>query len=117
MMTEIVQEGDVTTIRLLPTYDSLDEDRTSELASLLLAQTEQNDQPVLLLDMRETEFIGSRFIEVVFRAWKRAIEKGGRLALAGVRPFCRAVLRAARVEDLFAVHADFEQGLEAIRRG
>ncbi len=113
-MSNVTKQRDVTVIRLEPVYDSLDDQRIGELRSLLLEQAEKAEPPKLLIDMQATEFIGSSFIEVLFRAWKRLADRGGHLAVGGVSPFCQAVFQAARVDQVFPIYGRRDEALERL---
>jgi len=106
MMTEVTKQRNVTIIRLDQVYDSLDDRRIDDLGKLLLEQAETAEPAKLLVDMQSTEFIGSSFIEVLFRAWKHTSDRGGRLVLGGVSPFCDSVFKAAQVDSIFDIYAD-----------
>jgi anti-anti-sigma factor len=105
-MTRVSREQDVTVIEFGPSYDSLDENALEQTGDLLLAEALGADPPRLLLDLSETSFIGSSFIELLVRAWKRLKDRGGTMALCGVQPFCKEVLQITRLDTLWEVFPD-----------
>jgi len=117
-MVELLRHDDVTVVSVGPgNIDSLDEPRLSEIAEVLLDQAVQAEPPRVVLDLSETEVIGSRFIELLVRAWKRLAQRGGTMALCGLRPFCAEVVRVMRFDALWHVFADSRAVIEALCAG
>lgn len=112
-MTTVTQCDGVTIFELGPSYDSLDHQRLEQFGTLLTDSAET--AAALLIDMSATEFIGSRFLELLVRAWRRISDRGGRLALCGVQPFCAEVLHVTRLDTLWECHADQPAALIALR--
>ena len=53
------------------------------------------------MDLSKTAYMGSAFIEVVFRAWKRVTSCArAKLVLCGVQPLCAEVLRTTRLDSV-----------------
>jgi anti-anti-sigma factor len=104
-MTSLIREQDVTVLQLDASYASLDEEALEDLGEALLAEAAYAEPPRLLLDLSRTQFIGSRFIELLVRAWKRVRTRGGSMALCGVQPLCAEVLRVARLDTLWTSYA------------
>lgn len=100
-MIEVLRQENVTVIRLGVTYRSLDDDVLDEVGGLLLTKAATVDPPRIVLDLSETTYIGSTFIELLVRAWKRLRERGGTLVLCGLQPFCTEVLRVTRLDSLW----------------
>ena len=92
-MVDLRRENDVTIVSLDAEYDALDQARFDQARDLLLAQTQAADPPFIVVDASRTAYMGSAFIEVLFRCWKRTRQRGGRLVLCGLQPFCAEVLR------------------------
>ncbi len=115
-MGRIFQQDGVTIIELDPRYDSLDEDTLERLSSALLDAASGSTPPALLLDLSNTRFIGSRFIGLLVRAWKRVQDREGRMGLCCVPPFCRDALIATRLYDtLWAAYETREEAIGAMR--
>ncbi|MBX7165060.1 MAG: STAS domain-containing protein [Pirellulales bacterium] len=114
-MAQILQEPPITIVELDDSYDALDVARSREIQELLLGPALAGEQPILLLDFGRTSYFGSNFIELLFRTWKRARERNGRLAVCGLSPFCRDVLRTARLDTMWDFYADRATALAALR--
>jgi anti-anti-sigma factor len=105
-MVRIEQCPGATLLVLGVSYESLDEAVLDEFGGLLLTVAATADPPRVVLDLAATRLIGSRFIELMIRAWKRLAQRGGRLALCGVQPFCAEVLRVTRLDTLWEIFDD-----------
>ncbi len=114
-MITLMRQHDVTVLELGSAYDSLDESSLDELGSLLLTKAATADPPCMVLDLSSTDFIGSLFIELLVRAWKRLTERGGAFALCGVRPFCDEVLRTTHLDTLWESFPTREAAVESLR--
>jgi len=112
-MINVISQHEITIVELGPSYESLDEDTLEEIGGLLLTKSATVGPPVMVLDFSLTDYIGSTFIEVLVRAWKRLKERGGTMVLCGVRPFCAEVLRTTRLDEVWRVYPGREQAVEA----
>jgi len=115
-MITLLRQNDTTVIELGSAYDSLDDTALDELGGLLLTKAATVDPPCIVLDLSRTGFIGSVFIEILVRAWKRLTERGGAFALCGVQPFCDEVIRTTRLDTLWESFPNREQAVKALRR-
>lgn len=102
-MSNITRVDGVTIFEIDKEYDSLDEQTLNELGAKLLAAVEQAEPPVMLLDLTRTTFIGSRFLGVTIRAWKRLRDRHGRMALCHVNDLCSEVLKASKLDSIWDV--------------
>ena len=113
-MTSLIREQDVTILQLDASYSSLDEKALEHVGEVLLAEATYAEPPRLLLDLSLTQFIGSRFIELLVRAWKRVRTRGGTMALCGVQPLCAEVLQVARLDTLWTSYATRSEAVGAL---
>lgn len=97
-----------------PSYAALELPALQELGEVLLCEATNADPPRLVIDMTETRFVGSSFIELLVRAWKRIRSRDGTMALCAVRPFCREVLGVSRLDTIWAIHSTRAKALEAL---
>ena len=96
-MTNVLREEGFTIVELGASYDSLDEKVLGEIEKVLLGEASKADPPWIVLDMSNTTLIGSSFIGIMIRTWKRVRERDGLMALCGVQPFCRETLENTRL--------------------
>ncbi len=107
-------QDEVTIVEFGPRYESLDDALLMEDGGLLLGEAYHADPPKLLLDLSQTGFIGSRFIELMVRAWKRLQQRGGKMVLCGLQPFCADVLRTTKLDTIWDIRATRQEGLAAL---
>ena len=110
-MHRVSQEHGVTIIELGPSYAALDYEAIDDCSEVLLSQSNLADPPRLILDMSETTFIGSSFIELLVRAWKRIKKRDGMMAFCGLRPFCREVMAVSHLDTIWPIYANRQQAL------
>lgn len=113
-MPRVSQVDGVTVFEVDREYDSLDERKVSEFSAQLATAIEQTNPPVLLLDLSDTAFVGSSFLGVLVRIWKRIRERNGRMALCRVNELCGEVLRASKLDTIWDVHATRESAIGAL---
>lgn len=113
-MNRVSRDSNVTVIELGPSYDSLNEAALAESGGVLLGEAVHAEPPRLLLDLSGTQFIGSRFIELLVRTWKRLRERGGTMALCGVQPFCGEVLHTTKLDTLWNSYPTRADGVTAL---
>lgn len=116
MMIPLSSEHGVTVLRLRPRYDSLDEVVLSELDETLSRAVAQEDAPRILLDLSQTEYIASRFIEILLRIYRQIADQQGRIALCEAKPFCSEVLRTMRLDSLWPIYPRRDQALETLAK-
>ena len=113
-MVSLTREQNVTILQLDASYASLDDKALQELGEVLLSEASFAEPPHLLLDMSPTQFIGSRFIELLVRAWKRIRIRDGAMVLCGVQQLCDDVLRVSRLDTLWSEYPTRSEALAAI---
>lgn len=112
---QVLTENGVTVVQLGPEYDSLDEGNLDDLRDFLLQLADQTDPPWLVIDLSNTNFFGSIFIEVLFRMWNRLNARGGCFVLSGLREFCAEVLYTSRLDKLWDFYPNSKAAVEALK--
>jgi anti-sigma B factor antagonist len=110
----LLREPACTVIELGTSYNSLDLDALNDAGSLLLTQARSAVPPRLVIDMSQTDFIGSTFIDLLLRTSKRLAERHGVMVLCGLQSFCAEVLRAAHLESLWPCYAARDEAVQAL---
>jgi anti-anti-sigma factor len=113
-MASIDKQQNVTVVSLDAEYDSLDEATIEAFAQELLGTAGSIDPPRMVLDFSNTTFLGSRFIEIVVRAWKRLCERKGEMALCNLDPFCAEVLDRTHLNKLWRFFPSREEAVAAL---
>ncbi|MBI2826419.1 MAG: STAS domain-containing protein [Planctomycetia bacterium] len=113
-MIQVCREHDVTVIELDAEHDALDRAKFQQARDLLLSTMQSADPPLVVLDLSKTAYMGSAFIEVMSRAGKRACERGGRMVLCGLQPFCAEVLAAAHLDSVWDTFGTRDEAIAAL---
>jgi anti-sigma B factor antagonist len=113
-MLPISQHNGVTVVELEASYESLDAEALEELGKLLLDEAASVEPPLILLDLAHTRFIGSSFIELLVRVWKRLKSRDGTMALCNMKPFCAEVIRVTRLDTLWDVFPSRDRGIASM---
>jgi len=113
-MTNIVRQSGVSIIYVGPSCKSLNEEALREFGGALLAEATHADPPRLVVDLSHTEYIGSSFLELLVRAWKRIKARDGALALCEARPFCLEVLEHTRLNSLWPAYSTRDEAVAAL---
>lgn len=116
-MAEVFKHCGLTIATVDSEYDSLAVAQLEALGSLLLDAARQAEPPIMLLDLSETQYIGSSFLGVLTRVWKRLRDRHGRLALCHVNEVCGDVLRASKLDTIWDVFPDRATALEELGAG
>jgi len=116
-MPQVTEQKGVTVIELGSSYESLDEPALEDFGGLLLTKAATVEPPRLLLDLSQTSFIGSTFIELLVRAWKRLASRGGTMALCAVQPFCAEVIHVTRLDTLWEIFPTRDMAIDALTGG
>ena len=102
-MDGVVADRGVMVVTLAQQYDAFSEAATQNLEATLRELAEVADPPRVLLDMSQTNCIGSTFLAAVFAAERRLKKRKGRLALCQVTPFCAEVLEIVKAERVLNI--------------
>ncbi len=113
-MAHVLRQSEITLVEMDAEYDALGGETLRTLTELLLELAETADPPIVLLDMTDTRYIGSSFLETLFRAWRRLSARQGQLALCGVQPFCGEVFKVTGLQNLWPMYATRDEGLAAL---
>ncbi len=113
-MGTLHREHDATILELQSDYASLDQVGLADFGGQLLSEATYAEPPYLILDLSQTQFIGSAFLELLVRAWKRVRQRGGAILLCGLQPLCRQVLETSRLYDLWPSFPTRDEALKAV---
>jgi anti-anti-sigma factor len=114
-MAQVIHQQDVTIVELDASYESIALDPLEQLGDLLFGEIAAMSPPRLVLDMTNTRYIDSMFIETVFRAWKRIQERKGKMALCCANEMCAQVLTITNLNKLWPVCATREEAIRVAR--
>lgn len=113
---EITNRDGVTVIGLGIEYENLDEHLLDRLREVMLEVAKTADPALLVLDLSNTKFFGSAFIEILFGLASCLQSRGGQFALCGLTPYCREVLTITHLDSLWPIFANREEAVSALRK-
>jgi len=108
----ITRRDGVTVVSLSDAHNSLDERHINLLTDPLLSVSENADPPLVIIDLSQTTMFGTAFLTLLLRMWKRLVNRGGRLALAGLTQHCLEVIRQTHLHEVWET---FETTDDAVR--
>jgi anti-anti-sigma factor len=113
---QVLRDGPVTVLELGTKCKMIEEVILESVGQELLQAAVAAEPPLVVIDLSQTEFFGSGFIEVLFRVWNRIQQKpGGKLSLCGLQPYCREVLEVTHLDKLWPLHAARADAVKALR--
>jgi anti-anti-sigma factor len=87
-----------------------------ETEDFLLDLVDRAQPPVVVLDLSQTDYFDSRFIETMVRAWNRIKRRDGRFAVCGLKPFCREVIQTTKLDTIWDVFATRDEAVAALEK-
>jgi anti-sigma B factor antagonist len=98
-----------------PRAQLIEEPILEPLTRELLAAAAAAQPPVVVIDLSQTTFFGSGFLETLFRVAKTVqSQPQGKLALCGLHPYCREVLEITHLDSLWPIYATRDEALAAL---
>lgn len=70
--------------------------------------------PALLFDLRSTEFFGTQLLETMLRLRRIVVDRGGKVAVAGLHPPTEEVFRLAHLDVVFPRFSNVDEALDAL---
>ena len=114
MSANVLRHDDITIIELGLNYDSLNGPIFEDVQAVMLEQAQNATPPLIVLDLADTVYMGSAFIETISRTWKRVNARSGQLVLCCLTPFCAEVLRATRLDTLWKHYPTRDEAIAAL---
>ena len=111
----IAKDHSVTVIQLGLEYESLDDRLLDGLRSVALDVSKSADPPWVVIDLSNTKYFGSAFIEILFRLWNRMNSRsGGQFAISGLTPYCAEVLKITHLDSLWKIYPTRAAAVQAL---
>ncbi|MBI3462322.1 MAG: STAS domain-containing protein [Planctomycetes bacterium] len=104
-------------VHLGPEYNSLDDQILDEVEHFLLACIDPPEVKNLVVDVSNTTFFGSRFIEVLFRAYNRIQRKEGRFSLTGLKGHPLDVILISKLQRIWELLPTPEEAIRKFNSG
>lgn len=104
----------MTLITVTPALESIDDSLEEQVAEMILEPLRDQESPLLIFDLSEVNYFGSMFLTVLLRCWKLTKAKGGMMALAGVGPHAKELLRLTSLDMIWPMYETRRDALEAM---
>ncbi len=115
---QVSQSGSVSVIVFTKRCKLIEEVILEPLGTALSAALAVVPMPCVVLDLSNTEFFGSGFIEVLLRSWRELQQRSGsRMVLCGVQTYCREVLEITHLDQLWPLVETREAAIELASAG
>ncbi len=110
----VERHGLTSVVYLGTAYNSLDEETLLDAEQALLTSADSPETTNLVVDLSDTRYIGSRFIEALFRAHNRIKRKGGRFVLSGLQAHPAEVIKISKLDSLWPQYPSAEAAVQAL---
>lgn len=114
-MVNILRQKDITVLDFGPEYVNLDEASLGNVVQQIVEVAKHTSPPLVVIDLSNTESIGSFFIQFLIRVWKLIKKRGGKLVIAGLSDECLNVLKRSKIESLWQRYPTREAATEALK--
>jgi anti-sigma B factor antagonist len=109
----IERHGDITVITATPALERLAFGLEKQAAELILKPLQRQENPLILFDLSLVDNFGSMFLALLIRCWKLALSQSGSMALSGVTPRTRELLRITSLDILWPIYETKHEAMEA----
>lgn len=110
----IQRHGDITIFTATPALERVEFGLEEQVAELILKPLKRQDNPLILFDLSRVDNFGSMFLALLIRCWKLALSHGGTMALAGVSPRARELLRITSLDIVWPLYDSRQEAIEAL---
>jgi anti-anti-sigma factor len=107
------RHGDITVIVANPALERLEFGLEEQAAQLILKPLTRLENPLIIFDLSQVDNFGSMFLALLIRCWKLAQSQGGAMALAGVTPRARELLRVTSLDIVWPIYDTKQEAMEA----
>jgi anti-sigma B factor antagonist len=110
----IERHGEVTLIEAAPALEKMEPSLVDGAAALVLEPLRHQEAPLVVVDLSRIDYFGSAFLALLIRCWKLATVRGGLMALAGVSPRARELLRMTSLDVVWPLYTDRREAFESL---
>jgi len=114
---KVEKRGCTLVLKMHHWYDNLDDEALTEAEQTLLACCDDPEAKAVVVDLSNTEFFGTSFLEVLFRAWSRMRKQGRPMVLAGLKGHPLEVVRVTKLDELWDIYDSVDSAIGALSLG
>lgn len=108
------RHGDITLIVASAALETIDPTLIEDFAALLLGPLQEQDTPLLVVDLEDVDYFGSSFLALLLRFWKVTKVKNGSMVLACVSDRARELLRVTSLDLVWPMYGTRREAFEAL---
>jgi anti-sigma B factor antagonist len=109
----IERHGDITVITATPALERLEFRLEEQASGLILEPLDRQENPLIIFDLSKVDNFGSMFLALLIRCWKMSQSRGGSMALSGVSPRTRELLRITSLDLVWPIYETKQEAMEA----
>nr|WP_261362729.1 STAS domain-containing protein [Rubinisphaera margarita] len=106
--------GDIVVVTPASNIESMNWDLIEQAAEVIMAPLQNQDVPVVVVDLSEVGYFGSVFLALLLRCHKYVKSRGGELVLCGASEMATELLRITALDTLWAIYDTREEALDAV---
>ena len=106
--------GNVVVVTPARDVESLSWDLVENAAQIVLKPINEQDAPMVIVDLSEVSYFGSVFLALLLRCHKHVKSRGGELVLCGASSTASELLRITALDTLWAIYETREEALSAL---
>lgn len=106
--------GELTLISATPALETLEFGLEEQAAAMIVEPLRHQENPLVVFDLSRVNYFGSMFLALLLRCWKLVQARGGMMALAGVSPHARELLRITSLDIVWPIYATRREAMEAL---
>ena len=111
---QVEMHGPTCIVHAGPEYDNLDIETVEDVERCLLGCADSGQIQNLIVDLSNTRFFGTSFLEVLIRTWNRVRRKNGKFALSGLQSHPEEVIRVSKLDQIWRLYATVAEAVEKI---
>lgn len=112
---EVAVIDGVTVITLGPAYENVDDAHIPDLQTDFFELVEEADPPLVVLNLKNTRFFGSAFIEVLFRVHNRLKDRNGQFGICCLTRYCAEVIEITHLDRVWTVEETQAEAVAAVK--
>ncbi|MHC5539769.1 STAS domain-containing protein [Singulisphaera rosea] len=106
--------GELTLISATPALETLEFGLEEQAAAMIVEPLRHQENPLVVFDLSRVNYFGSMFLALLLRCWKLVQARGGMMALAGVSPHARELLRITSLDIVWPIYATRREAMDAL---
>jgi anti-anti-sigma factor len=106
--------GELTLISAMPALETLEYSLEEQVAALIMEPLRHQENPLLVFDLSQVDYFGSMFLALLLRCWKVVQARGGMMALSGVSPNARELLRLTSLDIVWPIYGNRREAMDAL---